>query len=351
MICFAVMLISGCAQQQTAVKKRFFWPALPDEPKIEWVGAYSSSLDLKVRNSLFSALAGEDDEIRINRPLFVAGDGKGKVYVTSASGQASIFDFNKGEIEPLGSDALAGALGRVTGITVDDQDNIYVADSASRKIHVVNSQNKPIKVLDLSGQLESIGYIAFDRANKRLVVPDVKGNKIVVCDQDGKVLLILGKPVGAEGGFNRPNAVAVEKDGTIIVADSFNAQIKRFTSQGVFINTFGKRGDGNMDFALIKGVAVDSEDHIYVSDGKASKIMIFTGKGEPLFTFGAQQQQTEGAKLYIAGFNLPQGISIDQNDRIYVADQLNDRFQIFQYINPRYLAEFPIDRPQGDAVK
>jgi DNA-binding beta-propeller fold protein YncE len=33
-----------------------------------------------------------------------------------------------------------------------------------------------------------------------------------------------------------------------------------------------------------------------------------------------------------AAFQLPAGIAIDEIDRIYVADQLNSRIQVFQYL-------------------
>jgi DNA-binding beta-propeller fold protein YncE len=350
--CLAAALLTGCAQQQAVVKKRYFWPPLPDVPKIEWIGSYSNSNDLKEEESwLVKNIIGESEAAFISRPLFAASDGKGKVYVTVTGGRVYVFDFINRGLEPLGNEAFADTLERVTGVVLDDQENVYVADSGTRKIHAIDSRGRPYRVLDFSRELESIGFIAFDRLNKRLVIPDPKGNKVIVSDLEGKLLMTIGKPAGAEKGFNSPNAVAVESNGNIVVADSFNAKIKRFTSQGVFINDFGRRGDGNADFALIKGVAVDSEDHIYVSDGKASRIAIFAGNGDALLTFGTMQHQPAGTKLYIGGFNIPQGIYIDRNDRIYVADQLNDRFQVFQYMNQRYLTEFPADQVKTDVAK
>ena len=46
------------------------------------------------------------------------------------------------------------------------------------------------------------------------------------------------------------------------------------------------------------------------------------------------------------GFQIPQGISIDKNDRIYVADSLNRRVQVLQYLSQRYLSEHPISQPK-----
>jgi hypothetical protein len=42
---FAANLMVGCAAPQPV--ERFFWPPAPDEPKIEYIGSYVNSADLK----------------------------------------------------------------------------------------------------------------------------------------------------------------------------------------------------------------------------------------------------------------------------------------------------------------
>ena len=102
--------------------------------------------------------------------------------------------------------------------------------------------------------------------------------------------------------------------------------------------------------ALIKGVAVDSEGHIYVTDGKENRISIFSEKGEFLLAFGQSYAQTFDGKPSMGGFLVAQGIYIDENDRIYICDQHNSRFQIYQYLNKNYLSRFPVTSP-GPNVK
>jgi DNA-binding beta-propeller fold protein YncE len=203
-------------------------------------------------------------------------------------------------------------------------------------------------VLDLSSLMKSIGTFAIDKRSNRLIVPDIKEDKVVVTDIEGKQLFSFGRKGDGDGEFNMPVSVAVEADGVIVVCDSFNARIQRFTPQGVFVNKFGHRGDGAGDFSMIKGVAVDSEGHIYVTDGKESKVSIFSATGEILMTFGSKYAQSSDNNLMAAGgFLVPQGIYIDKNDRIFIADQRNRRFQVFQYLNARYLADFPITPKQA----
>jgi DNA-binding beta-propeller fold protein YncE len=355
-ICILVtmMFLCACAPAGPAVKRRLFWPTPPNEPRIEWVGAYSSKQDLREEGpSLFNTIVGEDEGFQLEGPLAIASDGKGRTYVSdSGPATAYVFDFTSRDVSVLGGEALSASIRHMTGISVDARGNAYVADASSRKIYVVDRDNKLVKVLDLSAFTKNIAMFAIDKRSNRLIVPDVRDHKIVVTDLEGKHLFTFGRKGDGEGEFNMPTAVAIEADGGILVCDSFNARIQRFTPQGVFVNKFGKRGDGIGDFSIIKGVAVDSEGHIYVTDGKDSKVSIFSKSGETLMVFGNKYSQMSDELTAAAGFLVPQGIYIDDNDRIYIADQRNRRFQVFQYLNAGYLAKFPITvKPADGSVK
>ena len=92
----------------------------------------------------------------------------------------------------------------------------------------------------------------------------------------------------------------------------------------------------------MKGVAVDSEDHIYVTEGKGHKLIIFGTNGEYLLTVGGLYSAITTGKQAPGGFVIPQGVFIDDKDVIYVVDQLNRRFQMFQYISDDFLRRNPI---------
>src|SRR6185369_4087993 len=153
--------------------------------------------------------------------------------------------------------------------------------------------------------------------------------------------------------FRFPTSVAIDFKGNILVADSMNARIVRFTPEGDFISTFGQRGDAVGDIAMLKAVAVDSEGHIYITDAKSHRIQIYNEQGEILLAIGLLSQ---GSGI-IGGFYSPNGLYIDQNDAIYIADKLGKRFQIYQYLNKAYLAQHPITKqtvaakPQKDGDK
>jgi DNA-binding beta-propeller fold protein YncE len=72
-------------------------------------------------------------------------------------------------------------------------------------------------------------------------------------------------------------------------------------------------------------VAFDSEGNIWVVDAAFNNLQIFDPKGTVLMFVGSYGK-APGA------FNLPLGISIDRQGRVYVGDALNARVQVFQFL-------------------
>jgi hypothetical protein len=71
-------------------------------------------------------------------------------------------------------------------------------------------------------------------------------------------------------------------------------------------------------------LAVDGEDHLYVVDARFEAVQIFDAEGTLLLTFG-EEGHAPGQ------FWLPNGIFIDHNNRLWVADSYNRRVQVFDY--------------------
>lgn len=333
--------VAGCAAKVVDTQ-RYYWPPLPDVPRIEWLGAYSSESDIKPP-SLIDAIAGKEDEASLGQPLFAVSDGLGKIYVTDVRlpGVVMIDLVNK-EFKAVGGDQVAGYFTRVTGVALDREGNIYAADGGTRKIVVFSKNQEIINVLDLSKHVKNIGYFAIDRVRKRIIVPDSWGHQLAVFGLDGSFITKTGKRGDGDGEFNYPSSVAIDPDGNLVVCDAMNGRIQRFTPDLKFISKFGKRGDGIGEFNIIKAVAVDSEGHVYVTDAKSHRVGIYSAEGEILLSVGGPFSLRPGESIAPGGFLLPQGIYIDQNDSIYVVDQFNSRVQKFQYLNEKYLKEHPV---------
>ena len=143
-----------------------------------------------------------------------------------------------------------------------------------------------------------------------------KGHQVVKFSPDGKVLLTLGKAgVFGEGPgvFNRPSDVVVAPDGSIFVADGHggasNSRIVKFTREGRYVTSWGRKGSAPGEFDVPHSIAIDSRGRLFVADLNNFRVQAFTQDGTFLFEWKQ--------------FGMPGGVFIDRNDQLYVADSLS----------------------------
>ena len=215
--------------------------------------------------------------------------------------------------------------GSTAGVAIGPNGNIWVAERCGANT-CAGSNLAPILEFDPSGKLlTSFGAgmfvfphgITVDREGNVWVTDadgkDGKGHQVFKFSPAGKVLLTLGKAGIAgttEDTFNKPSAVAIAANGDIFVADGHggdsNARLVKFSKDGKFIMTWGKKGSAPGEFNGPHALAFDSKGRLFVADRSNNRIQIFDQNGKLL----DQWQQ----------FSRPSGIFIDRNDVIYVAD-------------------------------
>ena len=137
------------------------------------------------------------------------------------------------------------------------------------------------------------------------------GNQVFKFSPEGKVLLTLGKPGGAAEPefFFQPNDVVVAPNGDIFVGEGHggaNSRILKFSKDGKFIKSIGKKGTGPGEFDQPHALAFDSKGRLIVGDRGNNRIQILDQDGKFI------SQTTE--------FGRPSGVWVDKNDVLYVAD-------------------------------
>lgn len=140
-----------------------------------------------------------------------------------------------------------------------------------------------------------------------------KGHQVFKFSPDGKLLMTLGRAGVAGDGpdtFNRPTDVLVAPNGEFFVSDGHggdsNARIVKFSKEGTFIKTWGRKGSGPGEFDTPHALVMDSSGRLFVGDRGNSRIQIFDQEG----TFLEEWRQ----------FGRPSGLFIDRNDMLYSAD-------------------------------
>ena len=106
-----------------------------------------------------------------------------------------------------------------------------------------------------------------------LIVSDI--DKCVnVFNREQRIFMCkFGSVGGADGQFNKPTFLAVDKAGHIRVSDTGNHRIQVLKLNGEFVAKFGTRGSELGDIDGIASIAVLSDGRIVVSD--ADRIQIF----------------------------------------------------------------------------
>jgi DNA-binding beta-propeller fold protein YncE len=144
------------------------------------------------------------------------------------------------------------------------------------------------------------------------------GNQIFKFSPEGKVLMTIGQK-GATGSghdtFNQPTDVAIAPNGDVFIADGhrdsntaaiYNSRIVHFSKDGKYIGEFGKPGTGQGEMREPHSIAFDSRGRLFVADRVNNRIQIFDQSGKYLDTW--------------TQFGRPSGIAISADDTIYVAD-------------------------------
>jgi sugar lactone lactonase YvrE len=186
-----------------------------------------------------------------------------------------------------------------------------------------DGQGSPVGVVD---HPEGLGV---DKEG-HLLVADTWNDRILRCDAEGRPASAIGKSGGGKDELLRPRGVTVDSQGNIYVVDTWNHRIQKLSPTGEFEMTIGGKGEpwgydeAEGLFLYPYGTAVDSKGFIYVSDFNNNRLHQFDKNGEFVRMWGIEGRQD-------GQFNHPAGLAIDDRDRLYVADLGNDRIQRFTF--------------------
>ena len=171
---------------------------------------------------------------RFGYPTDVVLDRDGNFYVSEYGENDRIQVFSpEGEwLRQWGGHGYAsGEFLRPRALAIDDNDQIYVADSCNHRIQVFDVSGALVRTWgSLGGGPGELRY-PYDVAigpDQCVYVCEYANNRVQKFSLDGKSLGMRGRAGRGPGEFNYPWALAIDRSGSISLIDSDNHRVQRF---------------------------------------------------------------------------------------------------------------------------
>jgi tripartite motif-containing protein 71 len=233
----------------------------------------------------------------------------------------------------------SGQFNGPTGLTVNMNGNVYVADQNNSRIQKFTSTGSYITQWGDSGTKAGEFNQPFDVAidsNSDIFVSDTFNNRIQKFSSDGTFLIQWGSQGTNAGQFRQSRGVVVDNSGNVYVADKVNDRIQKFTGDGAYLAQFGSSGTNTGELRSPRGLAMDISGNIYVADQNNFRVVKFANDGTFLTQWGSQGTNAGQFGGTSVG---PNGVAVDQAGNILVGDAGNDNIQFFT-ADGAYLAQF-----------
>jgi len=259
-----------------------------------------------------------------------------------------------------GGQAIDASLERPNGVAVDEQGNVFIADADDSCVRMVDGNGIISTVFGTSVQMASADggrateaglsqpqAVVVDRwAN--LFIADSLNHRIYKVDKKGVTSPVAGRGrYGFEGDgkpatrakLHKPRSVAVDGEGNIFIADTYNNRVRKIDRDGN-INTvagsgvagFGGDGGPATEASLYwpSGLAVDNEGNLYISDRGNNRIRKVDRNGIIATSVGTGQFELrgDGGPATEAALRWPLGIAVDPQGNLFFADSFNRRVRM-----------------------
>lgn len=195
----------------------------------------------------------------------------------------------------------------------------------------------------INAEMNNPGDVILDKQGN-LYLTDTNNNVVRKISPSGIISTLVGTGKAGYSGdngpafsaeLNSPTYLTFDANGNLYIADTGNNVVRKVTPSGIIttIAGNGKQGhEGNggpatsAEFYAPVGLAVDSKGNLYISDSANNQVRKVDPSGEISAFAGAGYSSGysgDGGPAVDALLYFPEGLAIDSNDNVFIADFFN----------------------------
>lgn len=290
--------------------------------------------------------------------IYITDTGNNRVRKVNTSGNISTIA-GTGLSSPPNNNgpALQANLDYPVGIARDAAGSLYISDMMSHSIRRISSAGIITAFAGTgtaafagdggpadSARLSSPHAVVTDALGK-LWIADTGNNRIRKIGANDTIATVAGTGTSSfagDGGpaigaqFNKPSGMAMDKSGSLYIADAANHRVRKITQAGTVSTiagsgTQGFSGDGGSALTASlnqpSSIAFDTTGNLFIADAGNNRIRKVDTGGtiSTVAGTGIAGYAGDGGPALSAKLNFPAGIAVDKSGNIFIADTYNNR--------------------------
>lgn len=305
----------------------------------------------------------------LGNPSGVVVDGEGNIYISDqlysnvrrisrATGIITLIAGSSDGLNGFTGDnglAISARLNSPSRMAIDANDNLYITDTGNQRIRKITKSTGIITTVAGNGVFgySGDGGQAIDASfkNPTDVALDITGNIYISDYQNnrirrvnavtGIISTIAGDGTSGYSGDNNlatlaslkePVGITIDKDGNLIISDTYNQRIRRVDAITGFITSIAGTGetgykDGPANQAELnvpQGLTVDISGAIYFTEFLNRRIRKLSGSTVTTIA-GNGGYFGDGGLATKASLRFPEAVAVGTDGVIYIADVINNR--------------------------